>query len=131
MNKNALMITALVAAALIVMKKKAANAATLPASSSGSIAAGQPSRNVNSDMWARLLGDGWRTMVSAQNSDGTAAFLKKNFFGQVTTSDGVPVADGDPYGTDYLSTPLNPDYLSQTDALTDYSDGIKSPYALW
>lgn len=31
---------------------------------------------------------GWKALTDAQNSDGTAAFLMKNQFGQTVTGDG-------------------------------------------
>jgi hypothetical protein len=118
MSKNILLVAALGAAVFLVLQKQAqAKGATTPAApAKGSTTPAQV--NVNGDMWARLLGDGWRNLVGAQNSDGTAAFLK-NTWGQITTSDGKPVYAGDPvaaWGTVAAGLPSsggNVDYVGQ------------------
>lgn len=82
-DKNMVMV-ALVAVGAVLMLNKA-GAANLPA---GSKSAAQPATNVQNQLWSNLLGDGWRAIASAKNADGTAAFLKRDFFGNVTTTDG-------------------------------------------
>jgi hypothetical protein len=105
MSKDILLFVAIGAAVFLVVKKQAVAATTTqgaPMTEAQKIAAGLlPSKaqnitaNVNGDMWARLLGDGWRNLIGAQNADGTKAFVT-NSFGQVTTSDGKPIGSGDP-----------------------------------
>jgi hypothetical protein len=134
MSKDIILITAIAIAAVLVMgKQKQAAGAGMTAAQKAAAgltysAAQQQSANMNGDMWTRLLGDGWRTMVSAQNSDGSAAFLK-NIFGQVTTSDGKPVASGDPVANyvdavaGFMPSPTT-DYLS---TLEPISSGLWAP----
>jgi hypothetical protein len=105
MSKDIILFAAIGAAVLLVMKKQAVAAAVTqgaPMTEAQKIAAGLlPTKaqnitaNVNGDMWARLMGEGWRNLLGAQNADGTKAFVT-NSFGQVTTSDGKPVGSGDP-----------------------------------
>lgn len=105
MSKDIILFAAIGAAVLIVVKKQAVATATTygaPMTEAQKIAAGLlPSKaqgitaNVNGDMWARLMGEGWRNLIGAQNADGTKAFVT-NSFGQVTTSDGKPIGSGDP-----------------------------------
>jgi hypothetical protein len=85
MNKN--MIFILAAAGAVLMMSKQARA-TAPA---GSASRPIPSTNVNDQLWTSLLGGGWKMLRDAQTDSGTAAFLKRNFLGQVVTSDGKPV----------------------------------------
>lgn len=103
MSKNILLLGAIGAAVLMVLSKQSAAANTAPMTTAQKQAAGllytapqTQSANVNGDMWTRLLGDGWRNFASAQNADGSAAFLKNNSLGQVATSDGKPVGGDDP-----------------------------------
>lgn len=103
MSKNFLLLGAIGAAVLMVLSKQSQAAAAAPMTTAQKQAAGllytapqTQSANMNGDMWTRLLGDGWRNLAGAQNSDGTAAFLKRNIFGQVTTGDGKPVGGDDP-----------------------------------
>ena len=97
MNNNVLLIAAGVGAALFLMGRKNA----IAAAQSAPIA----SKNLNSDMWSRILGDGWRNLVNAQNDDGSRAFVMKNRVGQIVTSDGVPISSGDAIG-DWLQATL-------------------------
>lgn len=103
MSKNLILVAAIGAAVLLVVSKQASAAKGPPMTTAQKQAAGllytapqTQSVNVNGDMWTRLLGDGWRNLAGAQNADGTAAFLKRGMFGQVTTSDGKPVGGEDP-----------------------------------
>ncbi|MYN45795.1 hypothetical protein GTP23_12130 [Pseudoduganella sp. FT93W] len=74
--------------------------------------------NVNGDMWTRLLGDGWRNMVSAQNSDGTRKMVV-NDWGQVTTTDGKPIGSGDP-----VADIMNADGVNLTMPVKNYLGGL-------
>ncbi|MGB9109647.1 MAG: hypothetical protein WCC39_13260 [Telluria sp.] len=85
MNKNMIFILA-AAAAMLMMSKQAR--ATAPA---GSASAPVKSTNVNDQLWSSLLGNGWKALRDAQTDTGGAAFLERNFLGQVVTSDGKPV----------------------------------------
>jgi hypothetical protein len=146
-SKNILLIAAIGAAVFLVVSKQAQAAAAgrAPAGAGGGAllttaqkaqmgliytAPQAQSANVNGDMWTRLLGDGWRQMVGAQNSDGSAAFLKRGLFGQVTTSDGKPVSGGgDPIAnyiageSDNFGLPLITDYLGSISPYDAYLDG--------
>jgi hypothetical protein len=117
--KNALLIVAIGGAVLLVLQKQAQAAAVSPKASSSTINAAK-TVNVNSDMWSRLLGDGWRNMVGAQNADGSAAFLMKNMFGQITTSDGKPIDGGDPIAA-YAQTVAGLPTAGYTDLLGSIS----------
>lgn len=133
MSKELILVAAIGAAVLMVVSKQAK--ASAPAMTAAQLQAKgfmytpeqQRTANVNGDMWARLLGNGWEYLSSAQNADGSPAFLK-NSFGQVTTTDGKPVNGGDPiaafqqvaaglpqgsFGTDYLGM------ISPFDSLLD------------
>lgn len=107
MNKNILLIAAIGAAVLMVVKKQA-SAKAVPTGSGAAMTVADKQRyglmytpqqtqtaNVMGDMWTRLMGDGWRNMVKAQNEDGSRAMIV-NDWGQVTTTDGKPVGSGDP-----------------------------------
>jgi hypothetical protein len=85
MSKDAILLIAVAAGAFMVMKSKAATAAKPVA------VAPAPTKNVNDQLWTSLLGEGWKMLKSAQNSDGSPAFLMKNWLGQTVTSDGKPV----------------------------------------
>lgn len=142
MSKDIILFAAIGAAVLLVMKKQAvAHAATsgAPMTEAQKIAAGLlPTKqqnitaNVNGDMWARLLGEGWRNLVGAQNPDGTKAFVT-NSFGQVTTSDGKPIGSGDPIA-DYanviggvpvaMPTPLTDSLFPLTGSTGFDEDGV-------
>ncbi len=102
MNKNLILIAAAAAGAFLLLKQaRPATGPRVGTTTANPVA----SKNVNSDMWSLLLGNGWRNLVSAQNPDGSGAFLMKNAYGQTVTSDGTPVSTGDPVN-DYLQTSL-------------------------
>jgi len=88
MSKDILLIGG--AAAVVVLMLNKAKAQVAPA---GSASAPILSNNVQNQMWGSLLGQGWKALTSAQNADGSPAFLSKNWLGQITTSDGVVVSD--------------------------------------
>jgi hypothetical protein len=67
-------------------------------------------------------------MVTAQNPDGSPAFLMKNLFGQITTSDGKPIDGGDPiaaYGQVVAGLPTGgaTDLLASISPFDSYIDG--------
>jgi transcriptional regulator of nitric oxide reductase len=108
MSKDIILLAAIGAAVFLVMKKQATAATAQAVAAGGALTNAQKAAmgliytpqqtqvaNVNGDMWARLLGDGWRNLVGASNKDGTQAFVT-NSYGQVTTSDGKPIGSGDP-----------------------------------
>jgi hypothetical protein len=133
-SKNILLLAAIGGAVLLVLSKQS-QAAAPPMTTAQKQAAGllytapqTQSANMNGDMWTRLLGDGWRNLTAAQNSDGTAAFLKKNIFGQVTTGDGKPVSGGDPlaaYTQVLAGVPADDgtNYLASVSPFSQYIDG--------
>lgn len=88
MSKDLLLIAAVAGAAVLMLNK--AKAQVAPA---GSRSAPTPVTNVNNQLWASLLGGAWTSLTAAQNADGSPAFLKRNFLGQVTTTDGKPVSE--------------------------------------
>lgn len=112
MSKQLVVLAAVGAVAFIVYQKQktamAANGRPLAAS------APVPSRNVNSDMWAAILGAGaWRNLIGGATNSGTQAFTVTDGYGRITTSDGVPVGSGD-HLTDWVSANTglpNEDYL--------------------
>lgn len=88
MSKNILLIGAVAAVAVVMMNK--ARAQVAPA---GSASAPVQTVNVQNQMWSQLLGGAWKSLTTAKNPDGSPAFLMKNMFGQITTSDGKVVSD--------------------------------------
>lgn len=139
-NKNLTLIALAVAALVLVPKIANAQAIKKPA---GSASKPIVNKNVNDDMWARLLGNGWKNIREAQNDDGTRAFLKKNAAGQIVTSDGKPVNTSDPV-IDYLQTNLGftEEQVSYENSffatkamtgrdVTDPMDGFRNPQAYW
>lgn len=87
-NDNTVLLAALAVGAVIYINKKGA------VSGAAGIKQGttaQPTVNVQNSLWTSLLGTGWTMLKDATNSDGSAAFLEKNFLGQTVTSDGKPV----------------------------------------
>lgn len=88
MNKNMILIAAVAVGAVMVLNRAAAQVA--PA---GSRSAPVQNTNVNDQLWTKLLGGGWTGLRDATNSDGTAAFLKRNFLGQTVNSVGVPISE--------------------------------------
>lgn len=143
MSKDLILMAAIGAAVLLVLSKQAQAAGSAVAMTTAQKqAAGllytapqTQSANVNGDMWTRLLGDGWRNLVGAQNTDGTAAFLKKNMFGQVTTGDGKPVGGEDP-GAGYfnvlagLPSDSGQNYLASISPYDNFIDTSGIPYDL-
>jgi hypothetical protein len=133
-SKNIILLAAIGAAVLLVVRKQAQAASQ----ATGGMDPGQrmtnaqlaaagllysPAQtkmvNANGDMWTRLMGDGWRNLTSAQNPDGSAAFLK-NMFGQVTTGDGKPVAGDDPIAA-YMQTAAGLPVATGADLLASIS----------
>lgn len=91
-NNGALMIAAAAVAIYLMTKNKTAIAATRPAVAGGS-------KNINGDMWARLLGSGWQNLLQSGASKGTAngtPFVMSDGYGGLFTSDGTPVGTNDP-----------------------------------
>jgi hypothetical protein len=134
MSKNLLLIAAIGGAVFLVLQKQAQAAGMTVAQKQAAgflnTPAQQKTVNVNGDMWARLLGDGWRNLTTAQNTDGTPTFVK-NTFGQVTTSDGKPIDGGDPIAAWAaanvgLPTSGTPDYLASISPYDSYIDGGSS-----
>lgn len=135
MSKNILLLAAIGGAVLLVLSKQSQAAGAAPMTTAQKQAAGllytapqTQSANMNGDMWTRLLGDGWRNLAGAQNSDGTAAFLKRNLFGQVTTGDGKPVGGEDPLATYTqvlagVPTDDNQNYLASVSPYSEFIDG--------
>lgn len=139
MSNNLILLAAIGGAVVLVLQKQAqaAGVAAQPMPVQGLFytPAQQQSANVNGDMWARLLGDGWRNLVSTQNSDGSPAFLK-NDFGQVTTSDGKPVGGSDPMSAYVqsmtgLPTSGGPDYIKAVSPFADYLNGSSDMLGWW
>lgn len=87
MKNDTVVLAALAVAAVLLINKQGAAAGATGVKSSTA----QPTVNVQNSLWTSLLGTGWTMLKDAQNADGTAAFLEKNFFGQTVTSDGKPV----------------------------------------
>jgi hypothetical protein len=85
MNNNALLLALVAAGVFVMMKRTAATATKAP------VLAPTPTKNVNDQLWSSLLGGSWKLLTDAQNSDGSPAFLMKNWLGQTVTSDGKPV----------------------------------------
>jgi|GEM_PF-5641876 hypothetical protein len=114
-SKNVLLMAALMVGAVIYMKK--AKASSGPSGTVKALNKQEEARNINDPMWTGLLGGAWKALKTAQTKDGSAAFLKRDFLGRITTSDGKPVgqqlADAFPYAygdgvteeIDYGSTP--------------------------
>jgi hypothetical protein len=142
-NKNIILIAALGAAVLLVLKKQTQAAqAALPAmttaqkQAAGLLYAPPKTQQVNvmGDMFTRLLGDGWRNLSSAQNSDGSPAFIK-NVWGQVSTSDGRPVGGEDP-GAAYMEalagipSDSGQNYLASISPYDAYLDTSGTPQEL-
>jgi hypothetical protein len=134
MSKNVLLLAAIGGAVFLVLQKQAqaAGLTTAQKQQQGLLYTQKQnqSANVNGDMWARLLGSGWQSLVTAQNSDGSASFLK-NSFGLVTTSDGKPVDGGDPIAAWMqanvgLPTSGTPDLLASISPFDSYIDGGSS-----
>lgn len=88
MNKNFILIAAVAVGAVMVLNKAAAQAK--PA---GSRSAPIQNTSINDQLWTKLLSGGWTGLRDATNSDGTAAFLKRNFLGQTVNSAGVPISE--------------------------------------
>jgi hypothetical protein len=142
-SKNLILVAAIGAAVMLVLSKQSQAAAGAPMTTAQKQAAGllytppqTQSVNMNGDMWTRLLGDGWRNLAGAQNSDGSAAFLKKNIFGQVTTGDGKPVGGEDP-GAGYfdvlagLPSDSGKNYLASVSPYDNYIDTSGIPDLGW
>ena len=112
MNNNILLLGAAVAAVLVLNKAKAK---TAPA---GSASAPAAMTNLNGQMWSSLLGGAWKLIPDAQNADGSLAFLKTNWLGQVVTSDGKPV------GQDYNDLMTGTAPVDFSLGGTDYLGGL-------
>ncbi|MGZ3319659.1 MAG: hypothetical protein ACXU9C_01620 [Xanthobacteraceae bacterium] len=98
-----LILGGLAAFALMRKKQAVAAASTTPLPTSN---------NVNSQLWNNVLGSAWKNLIepSAKN-----AFLERNYFGQIVTSDGRPVDSV--YGA-------IPDAMSGGVDTTEASDGV-------
>lgn len=82
MNKNSMLLVLAAAAALYVMSRRPANAAT-----AAPVGANPIANNVNNQLWAGVLGGAWTSLVNG----GDVPFLKRNYLGQVVTSNGTPI----------------------------------------
>lgn len=108
---NTLLLVVIAVGAVVLMNKKAVAAPV------AAPAATTPTTSVQNDLWKSLLGTGWSLLKGAQNTDGTAAFLEKNFLGQTVTSDGKPV------GQQYMN--LFPSSFGQPSVVdTSAGDGV-------
>jgi hypothetical protein len=87
MSDNTLLLVVVAAGAVVLLNKNKTVAAAVGIAPAPST----QTNNVQNDLWKSLLGTGWTMLKGAQNTDGSAAFLEKNFFGQTVTSDGKPV----------------------------------------
>lgn len=87
-----------VAGFLVFQKMKAG---TTTAARPGTTGSTLPAMNMNGDMWGRLMGGAWSQLLNASTGSGPA-FVMKDQFGRVVTSDGRPVGSGD-YLTDYIT----------------------------
>ncbi|PJJ17821.1 hypothetical protein CLU90_1001 [Janthinobacterium sp. 67] len=111
-SKDILVLAALGVGAVIYMQSR-----KKPAVVGGTNANNSNTKNVSDQLWTSLLGGAWTAIRDAKNPDGTMAFLKKNWLGQIVTSDGKPVGsqlaemfpyaygDGVQDSIDYGSTP--------------------------
>lgn len=88
MNKNVIALAALAVVGAVYWKRTmmAAAAASRPATQ----APAAPVKNTNSDMWVKLLGEGWKTLLSSETGK---SLFGKNSYGQLVTSDGKPISD--------------------------------------
>ena len=135
MSKDILLLAAIGAAVVLVVSKQAKAAA--PAGLAGGLALTNSQKaqmgliytpeqkqsvNVMGDLWTKLMGtDGWRTLSGAQNSDGSAAFLKRDMFGQVTTGDGKPVNSPNQAFSDVVTDTMRQEnYLGQLSPYDEY-----------
>lgn len=91
-NNNGLLLVGAAVLAYVVLKKKAAAPVAGPGGTQGQ------SQNVNGELWARLLGTSWRSLVNSgsTNAGGSLPFFRNDGFGNLSTSDGVPITTGDP-----------------------------------
>ncbi len=140
MSKDLILIAAIGAAVFLVLSKQAQAGAvtvstTRPLTNAEKANMGliytapqQQSANIMGDMWTRLMGDGWRNLVSAQNDAGGPAFIYKNSMGQIVTGDGKPVAGDDPQSAYFdviagLPTSGETDYLGMLEQF-DYDQPL-------
>jgi hypothetical protein len=86
MNRDIILIAAVAVGAVVVLNRAAAQVAP-----GGTKSPPINNTSINNQLWGALLGGAWKGLVDGKNSDGSPAFLVKNFLGQVTTSDGKPV----------------------------------------
>lgn len=98
--KTVIVLAALGVAGFMVYQKTRAGTMARPVTQAPT---NQPSMNVNSDMWAKILGDGaWMNLLGTSNGSGGQAFTMTDGYGRYTTSDGVPIGSGD-YLSDFVS----------------------------
>lgn len=91
MSNNALLAVVIGAACYLVVSKQAKAGVTNSSGGRPVVANGRPiATNVNSDMWARLMGNSWTELAAG------AASIGRNVLGQAVSSDGKPISAGDP-----------------------------------
>lgn len=98
MSGKAIILVAAMGAVAFIVYQKTRSAPALAQS------APVPTRNVNGDMWSKILGEGaWKLLTGGALANGTQAFVMNDGYGRVTTSDGKPIGSGD-FLTDWVST---------------------------
>jgi hypothetical protein len=97
MKKNAVLLIAAVAGFYLYTQGNKARANGGMARVGTTSASPVATKNLNADMWSRLLGNGWRSLLQGNAANGvdTPPFVMRNPFGQIVTSDGTPVYSGD------------------------------------
>lgn len=88
MNKNVIAVAVLAVVGAVYWKRTMA--AATAAGAGRPAQAATPVNNTNSDMWTKLLGDGWKALLS---SDTGKSMFGMNGYGNLVTSDGKPVSD--------------------------------------
>ncbi len=87
-NRDIVLMAALVVGAVLYMKR--AKAAPTTAAPKGNQV---QTTNIQDQRWNALASGAWKLLKDAQDKEGGAAFLMKNWMGQTVTSDGKPVGE--------------------------------------
>lgn len=125
MSGNGLVVLAAVGVAGFVIYKKMSGAAAPTRPTTGTAAA-LPTRNVMGDMWSRILGGAWTQALGAAKATGGQAFVMRDQFGRVVTSDGKPVGSGDPL-SDWMGVNLGlPSLIDANNRQSDFT--MSAPY---
>lgn len=86
----------------------------------------QPIRNVNGDMWSRILGGAWSQIIGGAKTGGGQAFTMTDGYGRIMTSDGKPIGSGDPL-SDWMAVNLGlPSLIDANNRQSDFT--MSAPY---